>query len=121
MTYKVKTGHNQALLDLTAISPQPASPGVKAGRRTYSADGAVHDEALHITLEWSVIGDGTDLSTLLTQFGLAAATTANVTIYCPSQLHTYTRYNGVAVRPEVARGNYFLRNVQIVVKDLVAL
>ena len=50
-TYKVKPNHNQALIDLVTIAPQPASPGVKAGRRTYSADGAVHDEALYIQLE----------------------------------------------------------------------
>lgn len=120
-TYKIATGHNVALLSLTAISPQPTSPGVKATRRTFSADGALHDEGLYIILEWSFVEDGTDLSTLLTQFGLAAATTANVTIYCPNQVHAYTRYNGVAVRPEVARDNYFLRNVQIVIKDLTAL
>ena len=120
-TYKVKTGHNEALIDLVTIAPQPASAGVKAGRRTFSADGAIHDENLYIVLEWSVVEDSTDLATLLTQFGLASATTANVTIYCPSQLHVYTRYNGVAQRGEVSRNSYFLRDVQIVVKGLVAL
>lgn len=121
MSYLVKTGHDQALIDLVAIDPQPASAGVKAGRRTYSADGVVHDEALYIQLEWSIVEDATALAALLTQFGLASATTANVTIYCPSQLHVYTRYNGVAQRMEVGRQSYFLRDVQIVVKGLVAL
>lgn len=121
MSYKVKTGHNEALVDLVAIDPQPASPGVKAGRRTYSADGAIHDENLHITLEWSVVEDATALDDLYDQFGLDSATTAAVTIYCPSQLHVYTRYNGTAQRPEVSRNNYFLRDVQIVIKNLVAL
>lgn len=119
--YKVKTNHNQALVDLVAMNPQPHSRGVKATRRTFSADGTLHDEALYIQLEWSFVKDSADLSTLLTQFGLASATTANVTIYCPNQLHTATRYNGVAVRPEVERNNYFLRDVVIVVKDLTAL
>lgn len=121
MIYKVKTGHDQALLDLVAIDPQPASPGVKAGRRTFSADGAVHDENLYVTLEWSVVEDATALDDLFEQFGLDAATTAAVTIYCPNQLHVYTRYNGTAQRMEIARSNYFLRDVQIVVKGLVAL
>lgn len=121
MSYKIATGHGVALVSLTTIAPQPASPGVKAGRRTYSADGAIHDENLYITLEWSVVEDSTDLATLLTQFGLASATTANVTIYCPSQLHVYTRYNGVAQRSEIGRSNYFLRDIVIIVKDLTAL
>jgi|GEM_PF-6740801 len=121
MSYKIATGHGVALVSLAAIAPQPASPGVKATRRTHSADGAVHDEALYIQLAWSIVEDATALAALLTQFGLASATTANVTVYIPSQLHAYTRYNGVAVRPEIARDNYFLRNVQIIVKDLVAL
>lgn len=121
MIYKVKTGHGQALDDLVAMTPQPTSPGVKATRRTFSADGAVHDEALFIALEWTFIEDATDLSTLLTQFGLAAATTANVTIYVPSQLHAATRYNGVAVRPEIGRNNYYLRDITIIVKELAAL
>lgn len=120
-TYKVKTGHNQALMDLVAIDPQPASPGVKAGRRTYSADGAIHDENLYVQLEWSVVEDSTALDDLFDQFGLDSATTAAVTIYCPNQLHVYARYNGTAVRPEIGRSNYFLRDVQIIIKDLVAL
>lgn len=120
-TYKVATGHNVALLGLAAISPQPASPGVKATRRTYSVAGTVHDEALYIQLEWSVIADATALDALLAQFGLDSATTANVTIYCPNQVHEFTRYNGVAVRPEVSRNSYFLRDVQIVVKELTPL
>ena len=121
MSYLIAEGHNVALVDLVAISPQPASPGVKATRRTFSADGAIHDEGLYIALEWSVVEDATALNDLFAQFGLDSATTANVTVYCPNQLHAFTRYNGVAQRPEVGRQSYFLRDVQIVIKGLVAL
>lgn len=120
-TYKVATGSSVALVSLALIVPQPASPGVKASRRTYSADGAIHDEGLHIVLEWGVIGTPTILTALLTQFGLNAATSAAVTVYVPNQIHAYTRYNGTAMRPEVSRESYFLRGIQIVVRDLVAL
>lgn len=121
MSYLIKTGHNEALLDLVAIDPQPASPGVKATRRTYSADGAVHDEGLYVALEYSVIESADALDDLFAQFGLDSATTANVTIYCPNQVHQYARFNGVAVRPESPRQNFFVRDVVIVVKNLVAL
>ncbi len=121
MSYKVAEGHGVALMSLTDIDPQPASAGVKAGRRTHSADGAIHDENLYVALEWSVVEDATALDDLLAQFGLDSATTAAVTVYCPNQLHAFTRYNGVAQRPESARQNYFIRDVQIVIKNLVAL
>lgn len=119
--YRVKEGLNQALVDLVAIDPQPRSAGVQATRRTYAADGTVHDEGLFVELVYDVLEDATALDDLLDQFGLDAATTANVTIYAPNQLHVYTRYNGLAVRPETRRNNYFLRDVTIVVRDLAAL
>lgn len=119
--YRIKEGHGQALIDLVAISPQPRSAGVQATRRTYAADGTIHDEGLHVQLVYDVLETATALDDLLDQFGLDVATTANVTIYAPNQLHVYTRYNGLAVRPEVSRNNYWLRDVTIVVRDLTAL
>jgi hypothetical protein len=119
--YRVKTGHNVALGSLTTIAPSPRSVGVKATRRTHAASGLLYDEGLHITLVYDVLEDATALTALLTQFGLHTATTANVTLYCPNQMHAYTRYNGVCVRPEVSRDNYFLRGIEIVVRELVAL
>lgn len=121
MSYMIAEGHGVALMSLADIDPQPASAGAKATRRTYSADGAVHDEGLYIALEWSVVESATALDDLFDQFGLDSATTAAVTIYCPNQLHAFTRYNGTAVRPEVGRNNYFLRDIVIIVKELTAL
>ena len=120
-SYKIATGSGVALVSLALIAPQPRSEGVKASRRTYSADGAIHDEGLFVNLIFDVIEDSTDLGTLLTQFGLNAATSAAVTVYVPNQIHTYARYNGTAMRPEIRRESYFLRGIQIVVRDLVAL
>lgn len=119
--YRIAEGHGVALVSLVDIDPQPASAGVKATRRTYSADGAIHDEGLHIVLEYSALEDATALDDLLDQFGLDVATTANVTLYAPNQVHAYARYNGLAVRPEVSRDNFYLRGIQIVVRDLAAL
>lgn len=119
--YRIKEGLSQALIDLVAIDPQPRSAGVQATRRTYAADGTIHDEGLHVQLVYDVLETATALDDLLDQFGLDVATTANVTIYAPNQLHVYARYNGLAVRPEVSRNNYWLRDVTIVVRDLVAL
>lgn len=119
--YRIAEGHSVALVSLTGIAPQPRSAGVKAARRTFAADSTIHDEGLHITLIFDFVDDATALDDLLDQFGLDVATSANVTIYCPNQVHSYARYNGVALRPEVSRDNYFLRGVEIVVKDLAAL
>jgi hypothetical protein len=119
--YRIATGAGVALVSLATMTPQPKSAGVQYARTTASADSALHREGPHIRLIWDVIEDATDLATLLTQFGLGSATTATVTVYCPSDLQVYTRYNGVAVRGEIGRDNYFIRGVEIVVKDLVAL
>lgn len=120
-SYKVATGSGVALVSLNTVAPQPRSEGVKASRRTYSADGAIHDEGLFVNLIFDVVEDSTDLGTLLTQFGLNAATSAAVTVYVPNQIHTYARYNGTAMRPEISRESYFLRGIQIVIRDLTAL
>lgn len=121
-SYLIAEGHNVALLDLDAISPQPRSEGLKAARRTYSPDGSVHEEGLYIELEWGLLGSATAYQALLTQFGLDAAATAAVTIYCPGPDYSYARYNGTAVRPEVGRDvrrrGYFIRDVIILVRGL---
>lgn len=122
MIYKVKTGHGQALVDLVAMNPQPHSRGVQFARTTYAADGSAHNEAAYIILEWDMIESPTAYTTLLTQFGLAAGTSsANVTVYVPNNVYTATRYNGIAVLPPASHDNFFIRNVQMVIKELAAL
>jgi len=124
-TYRVKTGHGAALVDLVVLAPQPRSEGVMATRRTHAASGLVYDEALYVKLEWNVLGDATDYLAVLTAFGLASASQANVTIYARNQRYAWTRYNGVSVLPETGRDvawtNYFPRGISIIVKNLVVL
>lgn len=121
-SYKVKTGHNQALVDLVLLSPQPASEGLKFARTTYAASGGVYPEAPYIELIWALLPTPALYTTLLTQFGLSGSTAfANVTVYIPNAAYSYARYNGVAVRPPTGRRGFFLRDVTIVVKDLAAL
>lgn len=124
-TYRAKPGLNVALVSLTTLAPQPRSEGVKATRRVYSANGAVQDEGLYVELAWSVFVDATAYNAMLTVFGLAAARTAEVTIYARNDLYVWTRYNGLAVRPEIGQdaawSNSRLRDVRILVKNLVAL
>lgn len=122
MIYKVKTGYGQALVDLVAMNPQPHSRGIQFTRTTFSADGSAHNEAPYIILEWDVIESPTAYTTLLTQFGLSAGTySANVTVYIPNNVYTATRYNGIAILPPASHDNFFIRNVQMVIKDLSAL
>lgn len=120
--YRIAAGHDQALIDLDPITPQPRSEGVKALRRTYAAGGTVYEEGKYIELAWNVLGGATSYQAILTQFGLDAAATAQVTLYVPDYNFAYARYNGTAVRPlvgeDIAQRNYFLRNVVILVRDL---
>jgi hypothetical protein len=124
-TYRVKVGHGEALVDLVVLSPQPASIGVQSTRRTHAASGLVYDEALFVRLEWNVLNDATGYQAILTAFGLASASQANVTIYARNQRYAFARYNGVAVLPEVGRDvtwdRSFPRGIAVIVKNLEAL
>jgi hypothetical protein len=124
-TYRVKTGHGAALVDLVALSPQPRSEGVMATQRTHAASGLVYEQALFVRLEWNVLGDAADYLAVLTAFGLASASQANVTIYARNQRYAWQRYNGVSVLPEVGRDvtwdRSFPRGISVIVRDLVAL
>lgn len=121
--YKIKDGFDEALIDLVLLSPQPRSTGVQVARRTFAAGGAVVEEGKYIELIWDLVGDISAYQSLLTQFGLGAGALINeITLYVPEYNFAYNRYNGVAVRPEigrdVARSNYFIRNITILVRDL---
>jgi hypothetical protein len=123
-TYKVKTGHDQALISLVAVAPQPMSEGIKPTRRTFAADGAVYDEARYVELEFSNVGSVTAYQALLTQFGILSVTSFDVTVYVRSETFAWVRMNGTAVRPEPGREvqwrRFFPRNVTILIKDLTA-
>lgn len=126
-TYKVKTGHDQALLDLVAISPQPkgGSGIIRYTRRSSSAAGTVHDEGAYVPLEWSGLTAGTaKFIALLTQFGLHAAKTAAVTVLVRDEILGDVRMNGLAVRPLMGESmdwEFRPRDVVIIVRDLEAV
>lgn len=120
--YRIATGHNVALEELDPITPEPGSEGVRPARRTYAADGSVHEENLYIELVWDHVASASEYQSLLTQFGLASADVAAVTLYAPGQDYQMQRFNGEAVRPEVGRDvrrrGYFIRDVTILVRQL---
>jgi hypothetical protein len=124
-TYRVSSaGHDEDLVDLTVISPQPRSIGVQSTRRTYGVDGAVLDEGRFVELEFNIYANATAYAALLTLFGVQNTLTNLVTVYVPDERYAWTRYNGTAVRPEIGRDvtrtNFFIRNITILIKDLEA-
>ncbi len=122
MVYAVLPGGDQPLIDLVTITPQPRCSGLRYTRTSYTAAGGMNLEGPYAVLEWDVIEDATDYDTLLTQFGLDLGTSEDVTITLPNELFAETRYNGKCLRPvageTVRREGYFIRDVQIVVKNL---
>jgi len=120
--YAVKTGTDQALIDLVDITPQPASNGVEYTVRDAAIDGSVSEQGKFIELRWSSLASITEYTTMLAQFGLTSVNTAEVTILVPSELYGFVRYNGLAVKPEkgrdIQRRDYFLRGIVLVVKNL---
>jgi hypothetical protein len=122
--YRVKPAHNQPLVDLVVLDPQPRSVGIQVTRRTYAASGVVYEEGLYVELVYSMIENATQYQAILTAFGLSSLVSANVTLYAEDQTFAAKRWNGRVVRPDIgrngARENYFLRDVVFLVKDLTA-
>src|SRR5688572_26342584 len=100
--YLLENGWGVALVDLDAIVPQPRSDSVtQAVQRNDSASGAVHEIGLFIVLQWSMLDHASEYQTLLDQFALDGTNlTSLVTVYVPNFEYTWTRYNGIAVRPQ---------------------
>lgn len=124
--YRVAVGSGVALGSLVAVNPQPRTDAtVQPVQRNESASGAVHEQGLFIVLQWSMLDPESEYTGLLTAFGLTSALNANVTVYVPNHAYAYTRYNGIAVRPQqgdtIKRSDTFIRDVNIIVKNLVAL
>lgn len=122
MDYKVKTGLDQTLISLVNMNPQPRSEGIKVTQRSFASSGSIFNQGLFVELEWTMLVTDTEYQALLTQFGLLASYSAAVTIYVPSDTFVATRYNGIAIRPEIGkdarRTNYFVRDVTIIVRDI---
>lgn len=122
MQYLVGEGHDEPLIDLVAIDPQPRCEGLKASRESFAASGVVVREGPYAELIFDVIESQSQYETMLAQFGLDALVSANVTVTLPNALYTSTRFNGRAVRPlaseTVRHESYFIRNVRIVIRDL---
>lgn len=124
MTYKLADGHDIALESLSDLDPQPRSAGIQATRRTFAADGTVHDDGRYVVLEWTVIENATEYQSLLSTFGIETVTTNDVTVYVRDEAFAWARMNGTAVRPspgqDVRWKEYFPRDVQILIRDLEA-
>jgi hypothetical protein len=124
--YRVADGHDVVLGSLNVITPQPKSEGIQPVRRAYPISGHPYEEGYYIELTWDLLGSVTLFQSILSQFGLSAATTLSneVTVYIPSGTYDYARFNGRAIRPEIGqnvlRRGYFLRNITILVRELEA-
>lgn len=122
--YKVYPAYDTALVDLDTITPQPRSKGVQYTRTTRAADGSILQEGPYVVLEWTALEDDMQYTSLLALFGVNSSLTSPVTIYCRSELFSFTRYNGIASRPEVGKSldwQYRPKNISITITNLEQL
>jgi len=122
--YKLAQGSDVAIGSLIALIPQPKSDGIKPLRRTFSGDGSIYDEGRYIELYWDLVGNQPMYQALLVSvFGVSYLSTNEVTIFCPDEHFQFQRFNGLAVIPQngedVRRRDYFIRDIVILIKDLV--
>jgi hypothetical protein len=122
--YRVAVGHDQPLIDLVRIQPQPFSDGVQVTRRTSSGNGTVHDQGLYLELVWPLFETDEQYRGVLGLFGLNAAQVRDVTVFVRDDRWLYGRFNGLAVRPQMgvdARWRYFPTAITIRVRNLKEL
>lgn len=120
--YRAADGHDVALGSLTVLDPQPSADLIQATRRTHGGDGSVYDEGKYIIWRWNVVANETEYQSILSDLGVQSALTNDVTVYSRSEDGSYVRYNGTAIRPQpgpdVRQQNFFLRNVEVVIRDV---
>lgn len=121
-TYRVAVGHNEALVDLEVLDPQPRSTGIQATSRTHAASGDIYDDAEYVILEYDFLETAAEYVGILTDFGLQTVKTAEVTVYVRDDIYGWVRKNGRAVRPDQGRDarweKFFPRSIEILVRDL---
>lgn len=117
-TYRAATGTGVALGSLTVLSPQPRSRGLQYTQTVYSASGVVYRSAPFVVLEWSMLESVTEYTTILGVFGLSSADSAAVTVYVRNANFAWVRMSGRAIKPVAEWNGFFIRDVQIVVRDL---
>lgn len=124
-TYRIAAGHNVALASLTVLSPQPRTVGLQVTERSYGLSGAAYEQSLYVEFLYGFVNNPTDYASLLSSAGLTSVLYANVTIYARTATYAWSRYNGVAVRPQIgsdgAWNNFYLRDFVLLVKNLSPL
>ena len=121
-TYRVADGHDVVLGSLTVLDPQPRTDGIQSTRRTFSGNGTPNDEGQFVVFDYSVVPSASDYQSILSDFGIQSATSNDVTVYVRDETFAWVRKNGKAIRPQPrvdVRWDFFPRNVQILVRDLV--
>jgi hypothetical protein len=109
MTYQIVDGYNNEAT-LAAVTVQPLSQGIIAGRFSIAGDGSkVHDGFPSTVWEYTALTD-TQFAALNTQFGVSRDTPSNqVTIQTNphEDADTWQVFNGIIDYPNVTReGNY---------------
>jgi hypothetical protein len=121
-TYKVQVDHDQTLTSpADDLAPQPRCEGLQYTREV-PLGGDIFVEGAYFVLIWDILDEISAYTTILNKCGLLSARTANVTVYGPTENYGWTTYNAEAVRPlvgaQVTRNRFFIRNVQILFRNL---
>ena len=121
-TYRVKTGTDEALVDLVDVVPQPKSIGIQQTRRTYGGDGTPRTVGPYVELEFNFLPGVAEYQAVLTQFGIQVSLMASVTVYVRDCSWNWVRMNGEAVQPDPGKDmtwdRYFPRRIKILIKNL---
>lgn len=118
--YAVADGHDVPLESLVLLTPQPFSPGIQYAVRVVSANGTPMEEGAYCRFVYSALGSAASYLAVLTQWGLHNATYNDVTVRLRDRRFQWVRMNGRALIPPSQEWRIRPRNIEIVVRDLVA-
>lgn len=121
--YKIAPVHDEALVNLVTITPQPKAQPATPLQRDFGASPSFHEQGLHVCLEWDYIFSEEEYEDLLeTYFEFDDQPVTPVTILCRDAYFTMRRYNGYALFPQmgvdVKWENTFISSLKIYIVDL---
>lgn len=125
MTYQIADGYNNAG-GLADISIQPATNGLRAGRRIVAGNGQVIEDGFYTTeLVYGYL-TATQYTTLLSEFGLSGVVANEVTIRLPqNDGRAFANYNAIIIKPDMPSEARFERskylNIRFIVRRIAAI
>lgn len=118
-TYQVADGHDNEA-GYANLTTQPACEGVRYAREVFVQSGQVYRTGERYARLKNNVMTASEFTTALTEWGVASAETNDITVTLPGDDRAMDNWNGTVVRPYPEFKDGLYRDVEWLVKQLVA-